>query len=263
MTISAPPEQWETHYTLVMDCIPQSGCPTSVKKTLPVEHELEVYLDEVLAYRLICSPVQLPELVLGRLLSEGVITKYEDVELLYLCHEGKRAKVFLAEHARLKQAEDSTPVIPTCCTGNQTLVRFRTKDGSLPKLRKIPYKTEWIFAMARAINSNTPLYAVTHNVHSCILSCRGEILVCSEDIGRHNAMDKVLGWAMLHQIDLSQCILYTSGRVPVDMTSKAIRAGVPILASKALPTQQAVELAEATGLTLIGAARPDSLHVFA
>jgi len=77
-----------------------------------------------------------------------------------------------------------------------------------------------------------------------------------EDIGRHNAFDKVVGWALLNGVDLAKCMLYTSGRVPSDMASKAIRAGIPILVSKSVATDQGVALARAYGLTLICEAKP-------
>lgn len=66
----------------------------------------------------------------------------------------------------------------------------------------------------------------------------------AEDIGRHNALDKVLGWALEQGIPLGECIVYTSGRIPVDMVLKVIRAGVPVFASKAMPTAESVALAK-------------------
>jgi FdhD protein len=228
---------------------------------LLVEHLLEVYLNEVLTFRLVCSPTMLPELVLGRLLTEGMIHAPAEVKLIHLCSKGLEARVYLDKAA----PETDGPMVETvasCCTGNRTLSDLFA-DGSRPHdLSPIPYEPDWIYKLSAAINQNTPIYAATHSAHSCILMHQGEILVCAEDIGRHNAMDKVIGWALLHEIPLAQCILYTSGRVPVDMTMKAIRAGVPILASKALPTDKAVELAQEFHLTLIGGAHPDCFQVF-
>ena len=84
-----------------------------------------------------------------------------------------------------------------------------------------------------------------------------------EDIGRHNALDKVIGYALRHNIDLHQCMIYSSGRIPTDMTMKAIQAGIPVLSSKASPTSEAIELAREYHLTLICAARRDRMKVFA
>ncbi|MCD8144527.1 MAG: formate dehydrogenase accessory sulfurtransferase FdhD [Oscillospiraceae bacterium] len=260
--IIAPVEPKLNQRPLTMDYIPVSGCPASGDKALLVEHEMEVFINDTLTYRLTCSPNQLPELVLGRLLSEGVISRMEDVEILYLCQEGQRARVFLTAAKSATGTEPYVETVPSCCTGNRTFSHCFADGREPAPLHPIPYDPAWIFALSRAIDSDTPLYAMTRSAHSCILMRQGEILVCSEDIGRHNAMDKALGWALLHQVPLSECILYTSGRLPVDMTMKAIRAGVPILASKALPTDKAVELAKTYHLTLIGAAHPDSMQIF-
>lgn len=83
-----------------------------------------------------------------------------------------------------------------------------------------------------------------------------------EDIGRHNALDKCIGYALLEQLDLSECILFTTGRVPTDMVQKVIAAGIPVLASKAVPTDQAIELAKKYHLNLICRAWPDRMEIY-
>ena len=93
------------------------------------------------------------------------------------------------------------------------------------------------------MSAGLPLYRATRSVHSCLVLYRGEIVCQCEDLGRHNAMDKAVGRMMLEGIPLAECVLYTSGRVPVDMVRKAIRAGVPALVSKSMPTVQSLALA--------------------
>ena len=88
------------------------------------------------------------------------------------------------------------------------------------------------------------------------------MLLFREDLGRHNALDKVIGAALMQGIDLKQCALFSSGRLPTDMVAKAIRAGVPVLASKAAPTAQGIELAKKYRLTLITGVREDKLTVY-
>ncbi len=228
---------------------------------LVAEHTMEIYLNDTPAYEVVCSPTDLPELVLGRLLSNGVIQSTDEVELLYLCENGLRAKVYLpkwepaTEHPGVEQ-------VSTCCTGNRTIADLFRNQTPPRHLRPIAYEQRWIFRLAEAMKEDMPLYAATHGTHSCLLMHKGEILRRAEDIGRHNALDKVLGWALMQGILLEECIVYTSGRIPVDMVMKVIRAGVPVLASKAMPTRESVLLAEEFGLSLIGAARKDSMVVF-
>ena len=228
---------------------------------LVAEHTMEIYLNDTPAYEVVCSPTDRPELVLGRLLSDGVIQGTDEVELLYLCENGLRAKVYLPnwEPATNQPAVEQ---VSTCCTGNRTIADLFRNQTPPRHLRPIAYEQRWIFRLAEAMKEDMPLYAATHGTHSCLLMHKGEILRRAEDIGRHNALDKVLGWALMQGIPLEECIVYTSGRIPVDMVMKVIRAGVPVLASKAMPTRESVLLAEEFGLSLIGAARKDSMVVF-
>lgn len=102
----------------------------------------------------------------------------------------------------------------------------------------------------RCHGAGLPLYRATHAVHSCLLLRAGKILYRCEDLGRHNALDKAVGCALTEGVPLAECVLFTSGRVPVDMVRKAIRAGVPALVSKSMPTVQSLELAEEYGETV-------------
>ena len=81
-------------------------------------------------------------------------------------------------------------------------------------------------------------------------------MCCREDIGRHNAIDKAVGYALIQGIDRGNCYLFTTGRMPADMVMKAVRAGVPLLASKTYPTDEGIALARKTRLTLV-TLRPD------
>ena len=116
---------------------------------------------------------------------------------------------------------------------------------------QLDLQPEWVDALAAAMSAGLPLYQATHAVHSCFVLHRGHIFCACEDIGRHNALDKAVGSVMLVGVPLHECVLYTSGRVPVDMVRKAIRAGVPALVSKTMPTVQSLELAQEYGLQLL------------
>lgn len=224
---------------------PADGAPVE----LVSEHQIAVFLNETPAMRLVCTPEHLDELVVGRLLTEGLIASAEDIASLYICEQGLRARAFLKDglgaglHAQ--QEED----VSSCCTDNHVLLQ--SERQTLPVLRPIAWRGSQIRALAAGIHENAPLYDRTHAVHSCFLGCGDEILCGREDIGRHNAVDKAVGWASLAGRDLTKCMLFTTGRMPLDMVRKAIRARVPVLASKTYPTAEAVELAKQQGLTLI------------
>ena len=216
---------------------------------LAEEHRVVVFLNETSAMQLVCTPEHLDELVVGRLLTEGLIDSLSAIESLYICEQGLRAKVFLREDAAGALSPREEPEVSSCCTDN--LVLLQKKDLALPKLSSVSWQPAQLQTLSRCIYENVPLYARTHAVHSCFLGRGDEILCGREDIGRHNAVDKVVGWAALNRIDLSQCMLFTTGRMPLDMVRKAIRARVPLLASKTYPTAEAVALARSQGLTLV------------
>ncbi len=226
------------------------------------EHFLDVIVNEKLTARLVCTPSDLVELVLGRLLTEGIISCGEEVESIYLCETAGTAKVFLKEDVKLRPPENVTEA--TCCTGNRMLLQKEVKDGTgrLRKLERVEWKPEWIFALADAFAEDSRLHRETKGTHSCYLSMGGKVLFSAEDIGRHNALDKCIGHALLKGLPLRDCILFTTGRVPTDMVQKAVAAGIPILVSKAVPTQAAVMMAEKYHLTLICQAWPDSYAVY-
>ena len=220
---------------------------------------MEVWINGLPTLRLVCTPGHLEELILGRLYTEGMISRPGEVESISISDDGRQAQVTLT---RPPEAEAPfAEAIPTSGAGKLLHGRF-SPCKPLPALTPIPWEPEWIFAMADALDEGLPLYAATRAIHSCFLCQKGVILCREEDLGRHNAVDKAVGRALRQGIDLTQCILYTSGRAPTDMVSKAIRAGVPVLASKAAPTDAAAVLAARHRLTLICAARRDHMDVY-
>ena len=239
----------------------RDGVQTAATDRVLREHLMDVYINDQLTMKLVCTPQHLSELVLGRLLSEGIIQCAEDVELIYICEHGRRAKVLLTDHS-CAPVDEYQEVTPTCCTGNRLLNGDYLRHRTLNSVTPIHWESRWIFSLADQFSADTPLHRQTGAAHSCYLARGAELLFSCEDIGRHNALDKALGYALRNGIALRECILYSSGRLPTDMVEKAIRAGVPILCTKASPTAEAVDLAQAYGLTLLGV-RPQKLRLYA
>lgn len=223
-----------------------------------VEHTMEIFINEQLAFRLVCTPENLVELAVGRLISEGYITEKQDVESIYICESGQRAKVYLTKEIELKE---SIKAEPTCCTSNRQMLS-PAEEQNRNILAKADYRPEWIFRLAEEFAGGSQIHKKTGGTHSCYLMYNGEIVYGAEDIGRHNALDKAVGFALLNGYDRTRCIIFTSGRVPADMVEKVIQSSIPILVSKAVPTDNAVELARKYNLTLICRAWQDSYEIF-
>jgi FdhD protein len=122
-------------------------------------------------------------------------------------------------------------------------------------LPKTPLKTSWLYRLTHAINTTPSLYLEAGAIHGCVLAREDRPLVYMEDVGRHNAVDKIAGWMFRHGESGCDKIFYTTGRLTSEMVIKTVRMGIPILVSRSGFTAWGVELARKTGLTLIGRAR--------
>ncbi|MEQ8401269.1 MAG: formate dehydrogenase accessory sulfurtransferase FdhD [Roseitalea porphyridii] len=116
-------------------------------------------------------------------------------------------------------------------------------------------RTSWLHALTRAINLTPSLYLAAGAIHGCVLCERDRPLVYFEDVGRHNAVDKVAGWMRMNGVDGGDKIFYTTGRLTSEMVIKTVMMGIPVLVSRSGFTAWGVDLARQAGLTLIGRAR--------
>jgi FdhD protein len=122
-------------------------------------------------------------------------------------------------------------------------------------LPRTPLRTSWLYRLTHAINTTPSLYLEAGAIHGCVLAKEDRPLVYMEDVGRHNAVDKIAGWMFRHQVEGGDKIFYTTGRLTSEMVIKTVRMGIPILVSRSGFTAWGVELARQCGLTLIGRAR--------
>ena len=168
--------------------ISRDGQLISKQEQILKEHLIDVYLNDHLTMKLVCLPQYLTELVLGRLLTERIIDSISDIEQIYICEYGKRAKVYLNRTSKtLPQNTENNlfiEITPTCCTGNHILNDYFV-SGQTPKtVPSINWKPDWIFQMADAFADGMPLHSTTFATHSCLLARNGQILFSCEDIGR-------------------------------------------------------------------------------
>jgi FdhD protein len=175
------------------------------------------------------------EYVIGHLFAQGVIRRAEDVNSISV--KENTAEVTLVKTI----AETPLP----------------TRIDSDLKMKK-----EDVFDCVRAI-LKSPVFSETEAVHSAGLFLHGQETVCiAEDLGRHNALDKVIGYALLHGIDFNQTLAASTGRQPTEMIVKCRNAGIPIIATKGVPTTLAVAMAIKAGITIAGLVRGSTMIVY-
>jgi FdhD protein len=126
------------------------------------------------------------------------------------------------------------------------------EDVALPDA---PLRTSWLYALTHKINTTPSLYLEAGAIHGCVLAQEDRPLVYMEDVGRHNAVDKIAGWMFKEKVSPADKIFYTTGRLTSEMVIKTVRMGIPILISRSGFTAWGVELARKANLTLIGRAR--------
>ncbi|WP_028464587.1 formate dehydrogenase accessory sulfurtransferase FdhD [Nisaea denitrificans] len=127
------------------------------------------------------------------------------------------------------------------------------EDIALP--RDAVLRTSWIYSLSRQINNTPSLYLEAGAIHGCVLCKEGKPLIYMEDVGRHNAIDKIAGYMFLNNIEPGDKIFYTTGRLTSEMVIKTVQMGIPILISRSGFTAWGVDLAREAGLTLIGRAK--------
>ncbi len=232
-----------------------------------VEEPLEIRLGERPIAVTMRTPGHDAELALGFLVSEGVLDDPRCVQTIAHCDASENVvEVRVAEDAtgvHLPPARSFVATASCGVCGKATLdaVRVRTPDLRADATR-IPAAR--LAALPARLREAQPLFTSTGALHAAALfDASGELRCVREDVGRHNAVDKVIGWAAARELlPLAGHVLVVSGRAGFEIAQKAAVAGVPILAAISGPSSLAVDLAREVGLTLVAFLRPEGMNVY-
>jgi FdhD protein len=211
---------------------------------------------------LVCSPTELDAMAVGFLLSEGILTDRDSLLDIAVDEKETMVSVILK---KLPNGFDRIAQRKTITSGCGQGVTF--SDGasleSLPVNQKRTKVTpEYIRTLLKIFRSISDLFQKTGGIHSAALADDKEIILFAEDIGRHNAVDKLIGRAFLDTIQLEDKILLSSGRISGEIMTKVIRNKIPILVSRTAPTCMSLTYAEDHGITLIGFARGKKMNIY-
>jgi FdhD protein len=221
------------------------------------EQPLTISVNGVRFLTLLCSPMQLEALVLGYLWMEKVIGDVDDVTSLTVSPVDGQAEVTL----RMPVDLPTERILTSGCGGGIT---FRIDHRLFPRLRSsLRVRPQDLIARMRDLFDAAVHYKSSRGIHGAALADASGLLVVAEDVGRHNAVDKVKGEALQRGIPTEDRILLSTGRISSEMLLKAARMGVPVVASRTSPTEMAVALAEQLNVTVCGYVRGDSMNVYA
>lgn len=234
------------------------GAVDEVASELPVR----LVLNGIPLVTLLCTPTELEELAIGFLLTEGLLSERRSIRSISAGDREPAVRIDLAGLPDDWERLFERRTISSGCGKGVTFTNYdRTRDRRLPAAGP-GLAIGTIRALLEQFRSISALYLETGGVHSAALSDGRDILFFSEDVGRHNAVDKLIGKAFLKGVDTGGKVLLTSGRVTSEIVTKAGRNRLPILISRAAPSCMAVNYAEDMGITVIGFARGDRMNIY-
>jgi FdhD protein len=244
-------------------------------ETVVVEEPLEIRVNGSPITVTMRTPGSDFELAQGFLLTEHVIARRDDVvEIRYCSGSGPDGAstynvldITLASTVPPPDVDVTRNFYTTSSCGvcgKASLDAVRLTSSYLPGDQPAHIMSQLLTPMPKRLRAAQKVFASTGGLHAAALfDVDGTMLVAREDIGRHNAVDKVIGWALENdRIPLSTAVLLVSGRASFELTQKAVMAGIPILAAVSAPSSLAVDLANESGLTLIAFLRGDSMNVY-
>jgi FdhD protein len=231
--------------------IDQTGAP--IETAVTVERALTIFLN---AQEIVTAMTinDYPEyLALGYLLNQNMISP-DDV-ISGVDYDEELAVVVVRTERATNYEEKLKKKVQTSGCAQGTVFGDLMEVIENAKLPAATLRTSWLYALAHKINTTPSLYLEAGAIHGCVLAKEDRPLVYMEDVGRHNAIDKIAGWMFRHQVPAHDKIFYTTGRLTSEMVIKAVRMGIPIVVSRSGFTAWGVELARKANLTLIGRAR--------
>ena len=236
-----------------------------VEAVVTKEFSLKIILNNQEVVTLLCTPTDLNYLAIGFLFSEGLLKSKDEIKRIVVDDQRGVVRVETKEDEELS-GELLYKRLVTSGGGSIRGASFHSAanvQGQVKVESQVVIAPREVFELVNEFQHHSRLFQVSHGVHSAALCDRKGILVFSEDIGRHNAIDKIFGECLLKDIPTTDRIVITTGRVPSEQLLKVAKRKVPIMISLTVPTDLGVRLATDLGITLIGSVRGRRMNVYA
>ena len=237
---------------------------------LAVEEPLEIRVRGQNVAVTMRTPGHDDELATGFLATEGLIKNREDVTEIAHCKEGEAAQlgntlnVFLAPNVEVDMESLTRHVFASSSCGVCGKATIEAVQQNFPPVvSEMRFSPEIITGLPAKLREAQATFEQTGGLHAAAMfDARGKLLVLREDVGRHNAVDKVVGFGLLNDVSFAECLLMVSGRASFEIMQKALAAQVPIVAAVSAPSSLAVEFAQESGQTLIGFLRGETMNIY-
>lgn len=223
------------------------------------EVSLEIFVNNEFYAALMCTPIEIEELAVGFLLSEGVISSFNSIQSINEKYENRLCLILDHE---ICMDDNNVVAITSGCGKGSVHIKSLDECSIKPVVSNCKFAIADILKLMSEFNSKSELFKQTGGVHSCCICSNDSMLLFSEDIGRHNALDKVVGKALINNVDLKDKLVMTTGRISSDIVVKVAKAGIPIIVSHSAPTSLSLRLAKAANITVIGFARGNRMNIY-
>lgn len=240
----------------------ENGTVTKVDDMVVKEYPLTILLDGEEFITLLCTPSYLEFLTIGFLLSESIVKSKADIKKIRVDEEKGVADVVTSGTGIIARTLSGKRTMTTGCGKGSSFYNAMDSLSCKKVSGAVQYDAPVILELMRDFNKKSELFLNTGGVHSVALGDAAGIILFHEDVGRHNAMDKVIGEAAAKDIELSGKAVLTSGRVSSEMLIKSAKAGIPVVVSRSAPTDLAVKLSAQLGITIIGFARGHRMNIY-
>jgi len=234
----------------------------SAEGTVAKELPLTIILNNKELVTLLCSLPNLKYLAIGFLFSEGLISDKNEIQKIIVDEKKGVARVETREDTRLANEMVFKRLITSGCGKGASFYSLADAQGLTKVESQIEISAPEVFSLVKEFQRHSQIYRATGGVHSAALCDNKDILVFAEDIGRHNAIDKIFGQCLLEDIPIHGHVIITSGRVSSEILLKVAKRNIPMIISKSAPTNLGVRLADDLGVTLIGFVRGKRMNVY-
>jgi FdhD protein len=242
----------------------ENGSMNQVEDTVVTEYPVTIKINGQEFATMVCTPEYMEDMVVGFLASEGVIRRYEDIEEIWIQEKEGFAHVKTNKLNPYYQNFQSKRYITSCCGMSRQGFVF-VNDAMTAKTMEgvhVTLSVDDCFRLMKNMQDSAETFQETGGVHNAALCDANGIVLSRMDIGRHNALDKIYGHCLKHNISIRDKVIVFSGRISSEILLKVAKIGCEVVLSKSAPTELALQLAEQLGITTVGFIRNDSLNVY-